>query len=87
MNRNRHDILSLVALGRITPCQAERLLIACNEGREGLWISACLALALLAFANSHHALPAFLHVARAWFEAGALHRSLALFAKFIGGSQ
>ncbi len=34
MKDDRRAILSLIALGRITPYQAERLLIACNESRE-----------------------------------------------------
>ena len=37
MKREREAILSLVALGRITPREAERLLAAWNAGREELW--------------------------------------------------
>jgi hypothetical protein len=45
MRSDRRAILTLVALGRITPAEAERLLLACNEsawnsGREPLWILA-----------------------------------------------
>lgn len=39
MNTNRRTILHQVALGRITPIEAERLLIAWNDGRENLWRS------------------------------------------------
>ncbi|MGD0890647.1 MAG: hypothetical protein ABR923_03860 [Terracidiphilus sp.] len=45
MQSDRRAILTLVAVGRITPAEAERLLLACNEsawssGREPLWILA-----------------------------------------------
>ncbi len=40
MKRDRQIILSLVALGRITPAEAERLLAAWNAGREELLVLA-----------------------------------------------
>jgi len=44
MQTDRRSILHLVALGRITPAEAERLLIAWNEGREVVWgLIACIA--------------------------------------------
>jgi len=47
MHRERQAILSLIALGRITPREAERLLAAWNAGREELWIiGACAGLDL-----------------------------------------
>jgi hypothetical protein len=47
MYRERQAILSLIALGRITPREAERLLAAWNAGREELWIiGACVAAGL-----------------------------------------
>jgi hypothetical protein len=43
MYRERQLILSLIALGRITPRQAERLLAVSSIGREELWImGACI---------------------------------------------
>ena len=45
MHRERQAILSLIALGRITPQQAERLLAAWNSGREEMWILGACALA------------------------------------------
>jgi hypothetical protein len=52
MNTDRRAILSLVAAGRITAAEAERLLAAWNEGRETFWILAfCLAFACLAQAH------------------------------------
>lgn len=43
MQSDRRAILTLVALGRITPTEAECLLRACNAGREGRWfLASCL---------------------------------------------
>jgi hypothetical protein len=36
-------ILQLVAQGRLTPLDAERLLLAWNERRETAWVMACVA--------------------------------------------
>jgi hypothetical protein len=70
MHRERQTILSLLALGRITPREAERLLAAWNAGREELWIFATCAAAGLAqclsplahlaqsFSPMHHGLAA-----------------------------
>ena len=47
MNTDRRTILSLIALGRITPREAERLLLVANEEHEMRWIAAsCFALAI-----------------------------------------
>jgi len=48
MDRDRQAILSLIALGRITPREAERLLAAWNAGREEMWIIGACAVAALA---------------------------------------
>ena len=43
MQRERQIILSMVALGRITPREAERLLAAWSLSREEFWvIAACM---------------------------------------------
>ena len=48
MRSDRRAILQLVAQGRITPGDAERLLLAWNDGREFRWIAlGCLALAVM----------------------------------------
>jgi hypothetical protein len=75
MKRERQAILSLVALGRITPRDAERLLAAWNAGREELWAvgvcaAACIAQSLPALANVAHqllpgGLPGLFHAALA----------------------
>jgi len=61
MKQERQAILSLVALGRITPRDAERLLAAWNAGREEWWAmgvcgAACLAQSLPGLAYLAHAL-------------------------------
>ena len=62
MNTDRRAILSLIAMGRITPEQAERLLTVWNEGRETGWIlAACFGLALLAQFQLHEVLPLLRH--------------------------
>ena len=48
MKRERQAILSLIALGRITPREGERLLAIWNAGREELWVFAACAAAVLA---------------------------------------
>ncbi len=45
MKKERQAILSLVATGRITPAEAERLLAAWNAGREESWMIAIAAAA------------------------------------------
>lgn len=62
MNTDRRAILALIAMGRITPAEAERLLSAWNESRETAWILAfSLAIACLAQLNLHELLPAIMH--------------------------
>jgi hypothetical protein len=38
MNTDRRVILALIAMGRITPAEAERLLAAWDESFETAWI-------------------------------------------------
>jgi hypothetical protein len=88
MKKDRRTILSLVALGRITPAEAERLLIAWNEAREGVWIFAgCIALALLSQADLSGVLPGLAHIAHTLIAGGSLHRTVALIMSFAGGMQ
>ncbi len=47
MQKERQIILSMIALGRITPREAERLLAAWTLSREELWvIAACVTASL-----------------------------------------
>ena len=58
MNTDLRAILALIAMGRITPAEAERLLAVWNEGRETAWILAfSVALACLAQFNTNSMLP------------------------------
>ena len=77
MHRERQAILSLVALGRITPREAERLLAAWNAGREEMWIIGACAVFVLAqsLAPLTHLVQAFLF----------MHHSMAPIACWIGG--
>lgn len=67
MNRERQIILSLVALGRITPREAERLLATWNAGREEFWVlGACVAACVAQFLPdlgrvAHSLMPALHH--------------------------
>jgi hypothetical protein len=88
MYTDRRIILSLVAHGRITPAEAERLLIVWNEQREGaLVFTACIALVLMAQLNVQHALSVIRHFANALLPSGSLHHALMLFTSFTGGLQ
>lgn len=58
METDRRIILHLVAMGRITPAEAERLLIAGNDGREARWVlAAALGFAFLAEPQFRELLP------------------------------
>jgi hypothetical protein len=89
MRSHRHAILCLIAQGRITSDQAERLLAVCNDGRETLWlIAACALAAGLAQLNAH-TLPEAIHGIRSLLPASftALHHAAALAANLLGGIQ
>ncbi len=82
MRRERHAILSLIALGRITPREAERLLAVWNMGREEAWvICACLAASLL------QVLPALARMAATLLPGGlpGLHHAVTAITYWIGG--
>ena len=86
MQSDRRAILSLVALDRITPAEAERLLIAWNEGREEHWIFAvCISLALLNPFNPHLGLTALMQNAHALLSDGSLHRIVSVLTHLLGG--
>lgn len=81
MNSHRRAILQLVAMGRVTPVQAERLLIALNEGQQTVSILvACVAVAIVAQLHLEQLLPGMLHIAHllASGSFGFLHRALPL---------
>lgn len=84
MNADRRAILGLLAIGRITPAEAERLLRAWNESRETAWILiAGFALALRAQINLHQLLPLLMHFIHA--QLPALAQLLPPFTRVLGG--
>ena len=74
MSRDGRTILQLVAVGRLSPGEAERLLLVWNEGRETAWIIAgCVALALIAALEAHAGLLA------------QIGQALSLVSQIVGG--
>jgi hypothetical protein len=89
MQTDRRAILSLVALGRITPAEAERLLIAWNQGWESVLVcAACIAAALLAQLDPNQVLPGLVHLAQALISGRVipLHHALAVVCRLFGGT-
>jgi hypothetical protein len=89
MPNGRRTILSLVALGRISPTEAERLLIAWNQEREGFWIfAACIAAVLLAQLDPGKALPGLVHLAQSLLSGRVVpfHHALAVVSRLFGGT-
>jgi hypothetical protein len=82
MNNHRRAILQLVAMGRITPAQAERLLMAVNEGQQAVWaLAACVAVS--PFAQLHQLLPGLLQIAHSLMPVshGSLHHAHSLITR------
>jgi len=82
MQRERQAILSLIALDRITPREAERMLIIANTGREELWVmAACAAAGVAQF------LPTLPRLAHAILSAGlpGLHHAVMAITYWMGG--
>ena len=90
MHTDRRAILHLVAMGRITATEAERLLIAWNDGREVLWILAAFILvASITQLHLEGLLPVLLQIAHAlppgsWT---GLQHTLTVMTHFFGGMQ
>jgi len=95
MYTNRRAILSLVALRRITPAEAERLIAACSSDREAWWLLAGCALCAGLFQLEPHATAAVLHLfrpvvgLRAMIDGSipVIHHGMAHIATLIGGNQ
>jgi hypothetical protein len=89
MPNGRRTILSLVALGRISPAEAERLLIAWNQGREGFWVfAACVAALMLALPDPHYVLQGLVHFAESLLSGRSIpmRHALALVGRWFGGT-
>ncbi len=88
METDRRMILRLVALGRISPMEAERLLIAWNDGRETIWtLAACIAAALFAQPHWQAMLPGLTHVAHYLLpvDSTSVQHLLSLLTHLLGG--
>lgn len=88
MNTDRRAILSLIAMGRITPAEAEHLLVAWNESRETTWILGfCLVVVCLAQLHPHEFLPGLMHLLNAQIPAlvEAVQHVLSPIAEITGG--
>jgi len=69
VNIDRHTILTLLAIGRITPAEAERLLAAWSESREIVWLlTISLVIVCLTQFNVHSLVPALMHIFNAQME-------------------
>jgi hypothetical protein len=88
MNTDRRAILSLVAMGRITPREAERLLAVWPNGDEAiLRLALCLAFAALVLPALKELLTEFAHVLTAMMPAllATAHHTLAFVTHCLGG--
>lgn len=81
MNRGRINILHLLACGRLTAAEAERLLAMWNEGHELAWL-AVLCLGMAALGAMERWIPAAAHSAGAQ---ALLHRAAWAIQHWIGG--
>jgi hypothetical protein len=87
MGNDRRAVPSLAAPGRITPSEAERLLITCNAGRDGFWIFAPSVAATLFSLVPQQGLAALLHVSRVLLADDSLHHALSFIHHLSGGIQ
>lgn len=88
MNNDRRAILSLIATGRITASEAERLLVALNDSRETAWILALsLGFAWMAQIHLREILPILLHLLNAQIPAlaEASHQAFSPITDLLGG--
>jgi hypothetical protein len=86
----RRVILSLIAMGRITPAQAERLLAVANERDEiVLALAACLAGLFMMQVHLHELVPGILLFFKSLPQgiAAAAHQTLHLVNELLGGIQ
>jgi hypothetical protein len=82
MKAERKAILSMVAMGRITPGEAERLLAAASAGREEAWaLAVCLAMVFTQIA------PALARLVEGLLSGGfrGLHHAITAITYGVGG--
>jgi hypothetical protein len=88
MQTDRRAILSLVALGRISPAEAERLLILWNQGWENSWLFVAVIVGLVvAQIDLHQVLPGLAHFAQSLLSGRVipLHHAMAVITRVFGG--
>jgi hypothetical protein len=88
MNSDRRTILWLIAMGRITPCEAERLLAMGQDSDDAiLRVAVGFAIAWLALPELRGMIAGLAHTIHALapglFAAG--HHALAIFTSLLGG--
>ncbi|HUB52473.1 MAG TPA: hypothetical protein VL986_10015 [Terracidiphilus sp.] len=88
MYTNRRAILFLVANGRITSAEAERLIAACACDREAWWLLAGCALCAGMVQLQPHAFSGAMHLFRSMIDGSipALHHALMQAATYLGVS-
>jgi hypothetical protein len=90
MHNTRRGILAMVASGRVTPAEAERLLVVWDEGTDWKWIvGACSLLCLVQILGGDGRLAHLVHaywVHGLWAEAPrVLHAAISGSVNRIGG--
>lgn len=83
MSDERRGILAMVAVGRISAGEAERLIIAWNEGREAIWMALAVAAACAMQMDWSGAVHCVHSLVGAWPR--ALHEALWMMTKGMGG--
>ena len=88
MINERRAILSLVAMGRITAAEAERLMLTWQDAREWIWIAIVCAAAVVFQAQPHIHIDAFGSLAHAVVANGTrvLHTAASIGLKRMGGT-
>ncbi len=85
---DRRAIFSLIAMGRITPAQAERLLAVANERSETMLVLAACAVAMfLMLINRHDLVPEVSHFLRSLLPGfiAAAHQTQSIVNGLLGG--
>ena len=85
---DRRAIFSLIAMGRITPAQAERLLAVANERSETvLALAACVVAMLLMQIHQHGVVPEMAHFLRSLMPGvtTAVHQMQNIVTELLGG--
>ena len=84
---NRRAIYSLIAMGRLTPAQAERLLALANEHSETLLVLVACAAAVFLMQVHHRLVSEFLHHLQLLLPEGTtvLHQTQNIVNGLVGG--